>query len=1241
MASCELNKFYGVAHDIAGVDKTSAVRMKDDLLFLPVGGKNHENEELNTPDKTFKWGEYIKRKLNKYFANTNSIYGNLVTLTKDPKGTYVQLEYTKQLSDAIDYKNGIISEEQYLHELEEQQKEFKDRSEEANEKISDEGDILYQVKSDNKQSIQELDKALVEFCNANNIKVELLDSLKEKFGGDYNAVFSSLTKTISVAKGKAKEDTLSEEVAHAVFEGLGENNPFVKRAYELIEQLPFEEELDPRYKELYKNDRKMLIKEYAGQKMASLMVNQYKGDSNLKRVLRRILDIFLSLFKSAEQRHINNIKAQLDELMLPVAKDIIQGNKMNLIFPDGPSDLYQVGEPEVEKYQKQLNVFYKSKTTLKKALKSAENRKDDKAADFYRNRLKLLEVELEKYNKTKNIQILSQLGEDYLKIAEEFIEKLEMNKVDIKSPTFGKKLSDTSRVIEAFSKFPGLADKAIKLEERWVDATRKVGLDLVNTYRTEDTEITWLDILKQKVDINRFTMGVGTLVDLADYLARTIGSIIKHAQNKISVEQKKLADEITEKANKLIEWGKNNGMSEQQVYDLFIEEGASTSHFISQWSPEFYADLTAAKKNKDFKWIRQNTFIETIDNKKVFIPINKAKYASKKYDFIHKKGNEALLEFFNFYKEKIEDAFDKLPIDGRNNFIPNIYKESLKDSIDAASGLGGKFKAALSSITGISAKTEKDSGYVENEDYSKDMIPLKYVSNIESKHKSRNLAEVLYKFGAFAISHEQMSDVLPKVTLLKKHLESKGEYVKSSSRKSPIAGLDTNLSKMVSKVIDMQVKGNKTLDEMRLSVGDAYDEHGNKIGKKVIYGSDVADFGLKYNSILRVGLNPLNALSNWLIGDIGNIIEGFGGRYFTNKTLQQATNVYIKDFFNENSKLHKLVLKLNPLQELEDYQHAENLKFKKSIDKDKIKSFIYSPQRITENFLQTRTMAAILMHQKLPNSDVSVWEAFGEDGELKKEYESLIGGKENLEEFLSKLTDKVQRVNQMIHGRYSERDAAIIQQNVFWRMAIQFKKWIPAAIEQRFGKQQYDVRLGDTIEGRYVTFHRLFLSKSSKGEFAHAFTNLLAPIFSYKEKIASGELTEMEVYNMRKNLMEITLILATYLSYIAMGWDDDDEKKRNPYYKFAMSTLDRVSGDMLYFINPSEANRLIKSPVSMSRTVDDLINVVHSIPSIFDDGKDKRKKSFGSKVAKVTPGAKPLSQIIDFFDNKKYQEYNI
>lgn len=188
MASCELNKFYGVAHDIAGVDKTSAVRMKDDLLFLPVGGKNHENEELNTPDKTFKWGEYIKRKLNKYFANTNSIYGNLVTLTKDPKGTYVQLEYTKQLSDAIDYKNGIISEEQYLHELEEQNKEFKDRSEEANEKISDEGDVFYQVE-DQKPSVNYALKS-VDILSSDKGKQIFEKGLKNKW--DLNKILTEL-----------------------------------------------------------------------------------------------------------------------------------------------------------------------------------------------------------------------------------------------------------------------------------------------------------------------------------------------------------------------------------------------------------------------------------------------------------------------------------------------------------------------------------------------------------------------------------------------------------------------------------------------------------------------------------------------------------------------------------------------------------------------------------------------------------------------------------------------------------------------------------------------------------------------------------------------------------------------------------------------------------------------------------------------------------------------------------------
>lgn len=120
--TCELSKFRESIYKIAGVDgSTSAIKMKNDLLFLPTGGK-YLNPKLKTVENSYMWGEYIKNKINELYGNTKGYYGNLIDLTitnpMDKKqGTYVHINFTPQLQKAIAYKNGELSKiayEQYL-----------------------------------------------------------------------------------------------------------------------------------------------------------------------------------------------------------------------------------------------------------------------------------------------------------------------------------------------------------------------------------------------------------------------------------------------------------------------------------------------------------------------------------------------------------------------------------------------------------------------------------------------------------------------------------------------------------------------------------------------------------------------------------------------------------------------------------------------------------------------------------------------------------------------------------------------------------------------------------------------------------------------------------------------------------------------------------------------------------------------------------------------------------------------
>ena len=137
---------------------------------------------------------------------------------------------------------------------------------------------------------------------------------------------------------------------------------------------------------------------------------------------------------------------------------------------------------------------------------------------------------------------------------------------------------------------------------------------------------------------------------------------------------------------------------------------------------------------------------------------------------------------------------------------------------------------------------------------------------------------------------------------------------------------------------------------------------------------------------------------------------------------------------------------------------------------------------------------------------------------------------------------------------------------------IQFKKWIPAAIEARFGEKQYDNRLQVETEGRYRTFFKLV-------------TSLKNTI----ERLNKGNLTELEIYNMKKNLTDITLLVAMGLAYAGLhGYDDKAKQRRKMWQvKLGLTLLNRVSGDIASF-----------GPQQLTHTGANLIPIVKSAETL-------------------------------------------
>lgn len=794
---------------------------------------------------------------------------------------------------------------------------------------------------------------------------------------------------------------------------------------------------------------------------------------------------------------------------------------------------------EESKEEKQLAVVETFVTKrIKRLKKELKNEKEGTSKyENIKSQLDYLTSKLEEGIASQDRNIFTELGKFHLERVDKFIQSLENEE----RQESDENLMFIINTLDAWTEFDETSTEAKLLYRRARPFIEDFTIKKVNENNTSGEDIDITQIKKNNKDIGTFRAWTGSLIDVPNYIASTIGLIIKKAQNTIETKNKQLKRTIEEEIKALEEYAKKNGVTLQQQYDKLIHYNESTNDI------ELIEDIDSLSPEES--------------------------------------------RFIRFYQETIVKLQNELPFNRGQYFIPNIRKKTLKSRLKGLSPV----------------KERKYAEDTKSEELKLDLVPLEYLNKIEPSEKSTDLGAVLFEFGMFANKYEEMSNILPTVRILQEEIKNM-EFVKSSNPNSTVKGEKSNIYYITDAFIEAQVKGATKLEQGKRKIKDLYDENGNLIGEKYIDGSGTLDNLLHYNSLLRIGFSPITATANVLFGDIANIIESIGGKFFSFGNLKNATNIFFKQTFDKDSVLNKLLEELNPLQELDDYEYIESLKAgnaAKKMSPEKLKEYAYSMQKTGEKFLQSRTMLAIMIKEGYLTKDGQLTEKYTKSTEQEKE----------------QLSNKIQRLNQSIHGRYTTKEAAALQQNVIYRLVSQFRKWIPAAYESRFGEKQYDPRLQTEIEGRYRTLARLILNKK-------VLNNLI--------KMSKGELSETEMYNMRKNLIEITLLLATItLSFMGSGDDDKSKKlRKNAYFKSTMTLLNRVSGDLLFWYSPQQINNLGKNAIPLSKTIGDLIQASIIIPKVlysgdytFKSGSNKDKYRILKEIGDVVPLYRPIQDI--------------
>lgn len=898
-------------------------------------------------------------------------------------------------------------------------------------------------------------------------------------------------------------------------------------------------------------------------------------------------------------------------------------------------DLKNISEVKSEvkeeplKEVKPTNEYFEQIVQLKRSIGRVESKV--KQAEFgspeYK-KFKEMEVSMKdalaKYEATKNKAYLYELAEIELNNIEGLIRAYETGSREASNSTIAELLDK----LDSLYNLPEIAERVANLKKRYTAVMQHVIENLVEEKSNIKEGKSFEELNQDKEDIGGFTTYVGALINVKNKIANTIGKLIKETQIKISGLQGSLYEGVKSETKKLEEYASANGLSMKEVYDIFIQDANDTTVLTRPYKTEFYTKLNAALKARDRSHLKFAVYNETSGK---FEPINKELYINPNYTKI--QNTKELKTFYDFYKKTIQESLERLPTNHQTewlkkhpeDFIPNIFTESLSDILKAE-GFGNKMKGLAKYITGMKVYEISEKDFIKDESLERDIIPVKYINKLTGENKSRDLGEALFKFAAMSIEHEQLSEILPQTRLLQRSIAD-NKFINPNKSGVQVDGDKSNLYKLIDGFIEMQVLGKKTKGKDEITIGKTYDSEGNVTGKKIIKGGELADFGLKWNSLLRIGLNPITAVTNALVGEAGNITEAFGGRFFNNSDLTKASGIFFGQIFDKESKVNKLIEKYPLLQELTDYEYASNLSIHKGLTGEKLKNYMYAPQKAGEVFLQTRTMVAMMLHTK-PDGKTSLWEMLDDKGEIKEEFLKHFGNKSEFDQYMLRTSTKIMGVNEQIHGRYSSRDAAIINQNVWLRMAFQFKKWIPAAIESRFGSFQYNDRLMVETEGRWRTIGKMIINLKNTAD-----------------RISKGELKEYEIYNFRKTATEAVLLLGTLMMGLWMDWDDDEKRQRSASFKFTMDQLDKVSGDLLFMANPKNVTAMTKNPFAITKLVNSVWDVARYIPYTayvgeykYKSGAHKGENKFYYTLGSVIPGYNQLQNVQTFFNDQKYIE---
>lgn len=374
-------------------------------------------------------------------------------------------------------------------------------------------------------------------------------------------------------------------------------------------------------------------------------------------------------------------------------------------------------------------------------------------------------------------------------------------------------------------------------------------------------------------------------------------------------------------------------------------------------------------------------------------------------------------------------------------------------------------------------------------------------------------------------------------------------------------------------------------------------------------------------------------LANYIQAETQTSIEAFSKQFFDTKTYLWAEKEYLSltsDFIKDatspinKSKIGQLIDLYDPfIGEFKD-------SYGRNISKSKSRILLTSSptfflQNLGEHHVQIKTMIAYLKSIKIKDNngnELSLYDAYTDKDSKGNTIKLKLKDNIDLSQ-LGRLSDnnllpfsiksKLNSILQQTHGNYSKLTAPMIRKYWYGRVIEFMRRFFMTSVEKRFRQSRYNFEKEELDEGFYRTFWRLLLTETKE------LTNIGFGFNTSKKT----DLTELEIANVRRNVMEMMFVFTTgiiifLLSKAMKNTDDEDERKR---IALILAPVMRLNAELSAFGQIGDINRGFLPDVNdisrnlttptvlysyVKKTISFVEQLTKDIPSLVFDGDIQR-----------------------------------